>query len=346
MPAGGAGEARAERAQASNTGAQSAQAQAAAQAAAQAKAQADANARAQAAAQAKAAADAETQRKAAMEAERLKQEQQAKLIADQAAQAAQAQAAAQQATVDKQRAAALQVSQQFADALAQRRTELQNQPMDASMQMLQTAATGAAPSQAEMLMTQRADQIAREQMGMMYARGGYNPALARQAMQTGAQAQQVAAGDAATMRAQEMQASRLAFAQAMQNRQAMMAEQENALFGMQGQAIGTGLQTGLGYTGQQTDLSQLAAQSALSGGQMQMAALDPALQRTTASQSFDYQKFLQAMQDQAALERTKISAQLAADAERAKAASQEKSAWIGAGATVLGSLIPKPATTK
>jgi hypothetical protein len=315
-------------------------------AALQAQAKAAADAKALADAEAKKQADAEAARKAAMEAERLKQEQQAQQIAAQATQAAQKQVAAQQPVVDQQREQALQVTQQFADALAQRRQQLQAQPMDASMQMLQTAATGAGPSQAEALMTQRADQIAREQMGMMYARGGYNPALARQAMQMGAQAQQVAAGDTAAMRAQEMQSSRLAFAQAMQNRQQMMAEQENALFGMQGQALGTGLQTGLGYTGQQGNLAQLAAQTALSGGQMQMAAMDPALQRTTAAQGFDYQKFIQAMSDQAALQRAQVGADAAAEAAAKQAASQEKSAWIGAGATVLGALIPKPATGK
>lgn len=74
----------------------------------------------------------------------------------------------------------------------------------ASRAMLEQAAVGGAPSQAEMMMNRRGGEVARNAMSMARSAREYNPALMAQAMNQGQLAGVELGGQAAEMRAQEM----------------------------------------------------------------------------------------------------------------------------------------------
>jgi hypothetical protein len=82
-----------------------------------------------------------------------------------------------------------------------------------SLDLLNQAAHGGGPSAAQSTLTAATDANIKQQMALAASLGGRNPAeAARQAMANGANAQQVAANQAATLRAQEQQQGEAQFA--------------------------------------------------------------------------------------------------------------------------------------
>ena len=93
--------------------------------------------------------------------------------------------------------------------------------------MLQQAAEGRVPSAAENMLRSNAMQIQQQQLGAIKGGGAYNPALARAAMFSGAQAQQQAGMDAGTIRAQEMASARNAYADVLASQENLNEQRRN-----------------------------------------------------------------------------------------------------------------------
>ncbi len=108
--------------------------------------------------------------------------------------------------------------------------------------MLQAAAEGRVPSAAENMLRSNAMQIQQQQLGAIKGGGAYNPALARAAMFSGAQAQQQAGMDAGTIRAQEMASARNAYADVLNSQESLNQQRQNA--------YNQAMQSGLGLVGQ------------------------------------------------------------------------------------------------
>lgn len=93
-------------------------------------------------------------------------------------------------------------------------TEQSRQAQVSALNQMQLAAAGQAPSAAQMQMQQGSEQALMQQMAAANsARGGYNPALMRQAQMQGAQMQQQNIQNTGILRAQEMAQAQQAYAQ-------------------------------------------------------------------------------------------------------------------------------------
>jgi hypothetical protein len=176
--------------------------------------------------------------------------------------------------------------------------------------MLQAAAMGNAPSQAQAVMQAGTDQAIRAQMAMG-ASGGFNPANLRGAQSQGALLQQQAINQGAQLRAQEMaqarqtygqlglsadQAQQQMFAQAAQQQLAASQFQEQA----KQQALNAYLQGTQNLYGMDQTTALQQAQFAQQAGLANQAATNQAsmfnVGNTLAANQFNAQQALQAQQ--------------------------------------------------
>lgn len=176
--------------------------------------------------------------------------------------------------------------------------------------MLQAAAMGNAPSQAQAVMQAGTDQAIRAQMAMG-ASGGFNPANLRGAQSQGALLQQQSINQAAQLRAQEMAQARQAYGQlglsadqAQQQMFANAAQQQLAASQFQEQAKqqalnaylqGTQNLYGMDQT-QAIQQAQLAQQAALANQAATNQAAMFNVGNTLAANQFNAQQELQAQQ--------------------------------------------------
>lgn len=190
------------------------------------------------------------------------------------------------------------------------------QARDQAFQMQRAAALGQAPSVAEGLLRQNADDAARAQLGMAAgARGGGALAAQRNASNVGAQLQLQAGQQAATLRAQEI------------------AQARNALAGIANDYTGAGgMQAGIGsgLLGQGMQAQQFGANAEAGAGQF-VAGLGADREQTYVGVQND-------------VDRTQLEAELDYDRRR-QAENQRRSdrffqlggALIGGGGNILAS---------
>lgn len=212
------------------------------------------------------------------------------------------------------------------------------QVLQPAIAQAQAAAEGNAPSAAQIMANQRAEQIAKQQMAMAYSRGGFNPGAIRGAQMAGASAQQEALASATALKAQEQAAARQQYANLLsQQGQFDMGAQQNQAQAAQAYASLLGQQQGLNQQqqyqqgtlglGQQQLAADVAARNAGLDFNRQQATVDAILR----SRGLDIQALGVASGNMNEQQRIQIAQE--------QVAAQERAAQLAAGGGVLQAMI-------
>jgi hypothetical protein len=219
-------------------------------------------------------------------------------------------------------------------------------------QQLARTASGQGPSVAQEQLKQATDQNIRQQQSLAASMRGVNPALAARNAQMGAaSAQQQAAGQASTMRAQEALSAQGQLGGLLSGvrGQDIGLGTEQAQLGQQNQQFNAGQANALAQfnagqqnqgTMQQGQFNQAAAQANLGAGVDQQKQLDEMTKYYTQNGlSIDQAQFaanqaLASMKNNTALDRLRIQAGLSGQSQQANAQ------MAGAGTTAMAAAIP------